>query len=453
LDIENKESENSLEGYRGLARELLDKSKVKIGQRVIVDADDEFRVEGLLIPRYEHADEEHIVLKLKSGYNIGIDVKKIGSLSRTGKGHPVKEDNIPESPKIRVFTRSAAKVLLMSTGGTIASRIDYRTGAVHPALSAEDLRSAIPELESIASIEPEVVFSTYSENISPSHWQSLSERIVSRSKERFSGFVIMIGTDTLAYVSAALSFSMIGLSQPVICVGSQRSSDRPSSDSALNLKAAVLVAARFARSGVYVAMHANENDDDIAIHFGTRVRKNHTSRRDAFRSIDSDYAALVRGQEIVINDQQNGDASLKPSDDFKLKTKFERSVSLIKFHPGFDSRVLDFLLREGKVKGIIIEGTGLGHVSHNIISSINGLISEGVFVGMTSQCIWGHVDLNVYDTGRDLIRAGVVPLGNLFGETAFAKLSWVLGNFQPEKWPAIMQESIIGEQTARLFVK
>jgi len=341
---------------------------------------------------------------------------------------------------------------LLSAGGTIASIVDYRTGAVHPALSASDLYTAVPELDEIASVEPEVVFSIYSENITPADWQILSQRVIeSGQSKKPDGIVIMMGTDTLAYSAAALSFSLMGFPIPVVFVGAQRSSDRPSSNAALNLTAAAFFAVNSERPGVYLAMHESENDDFVAIHSGVRVRKNHTSRRDAFESIDIPLVALTDGKEIKWSENEEVQNQRKaPRTEFALKTRFESSVALVKFHPGLDPQIFTFLLEARNVRGIIIEGTGLGHVSDLVVSKLSELVKKGIFVGMTSQCIWGRVDLNVYDTGRDLLSAGVTPLENSIGETAFAKLSWVLGNFENVK--AIMQENLLGEVNERLLL-
>ncbi len=397
-----------------------------------------------MIPRYEHADENHIVLKLKSGYNLGVDASSISSISVLEPPKPATEVVVP-----LISSRTDKKVLLLSTGGTIASKVDYRTGAVHPALSAQDLYAAVPELGEISKIQPEVIFSTYSENLAPVHWQKLAERIVATPAEGLDGIVVMLGTDTLAYVSAALSFALLGLEIPVVCVGAQRSSDRPSSDSALNLKSAVRFAAYSKAKGVYVAMHKDESDDVIAVHSGVRVRKNHTSRRDAFRSIDVAHVAEVKGSEIyfvtrprILNEFNHEE------DKLKLKTRFEPQVSLVKFHPGFDPELLDYFEAKHS-KGLVIEGTGLGHVSSPTVAKISNLTKKGVFVGITSQCIWGRVDLNVYDTGRDLINAGAVPLEDMLGETAFAKLSWALGNFPRGEVDEIMKRNLAGEITSR----
>jgi glutamyl-tRNA(Gln) amidotransferase subunit D len=446
----------SFEGYSGIALKLLKHSGAKKGSKVKVKTTDGFEATGLIIPRYEGDSTDYLVLKLKSGYNIGLDAKTISSVTLIEDTRTEAQVGPLTSP---ILENSSGKtVLLFSTGGTIASKVDYRTGAVKPAYTAEDLYSALPELATIAHIKPEVLFSTFSENLAQEHWTKLSEDIVSRSRQgsSFDGIVIMLGTDTMAYVSAALSFSLIGIEFPVVCVGSQRSSDRPSSDSALNLQAAARFAAYSRAHGVFVAMHENENDATVAIHSGVRVRKNHTSKRDAFQSIDIPLFARVEQDRILINfEYPDIGKCIEEYDIRKLrfKTNFETKVALVKFHPGLDPSLFDYLANEKGVMGLIVEGTGLGHVSSRCVSKLKELVSKGVFVGMTSQCIWGHVDLNVYATGIDLIRAGVTPLGNMISETALVKLSWVLGNFPGEDPNDLMGLNLVGEMTERILLK
>lgn len=443
--------EQNLEGYRGRALELLQKYEVKPGRRVEITTNDGLVTKGLVVPRYEYADDNHIVLKLKSGYNIGLKTETIASIKPLSPSQETSGNIFPSAKdKNQDTSTKKKKLLLVSTGGTIASRVDYRTGAVHPALSASDLYATVPELDKLAIVEPEVVFSIYSENMTPVDWSILSSKIIELARLKQSdGVVVMMGTDTLAYTSAALSFSLFGFEIPVVVVGAQRSSDRPSSDAALNLRSAALFALESQRPGVYVAMHANENDEAVAIHSAVRVRKNHTSRRDAFQSIDSPLAATVINAN-QINWNASGQVSRKSEfpQEVTLKTKFESSVSLVKFYPGFDTSVLLYLADNRGMRGLIIEGTGLGHVSDATVAVISTLVKRGIFVGITSQCIWGHVDLNVYDTGRDLIEAGAIPLENMFAETAFAKLSWVMGNFADTKDK--MLENFVGEYSLRI---
>jgi glutamyl-tRNA(Gln) amidotransferase subunit D len=266
-----------LAGYRGRALEFLKNSKAGVGDVLELETD-WGTVRGTLVPRYLYNDDAHVVLKLNNGYNIGIDVARLKSAKVKEKGEK-PSFNPPPVPKSR---GELPRVLILGTGGTIASRVDYRTGAVRPATTAEDLYALIPELSEIARVEPEILLSIYSENIEPSHWSRVAERVKKAVDDGVRGVVITMGTDTMGYTAAALGFALIGVPIPVVFVAAQRSSDRPSSDAVLNLIAGVSLAAEAEFSGVYVAMHLDESDGKIALHRCGRVRKNHTSRRDAF---------------------------------------------------------------------------------------------------------------------------------------------------------------------------
>ncbi|MFC1755470.1 Glu-tRNA(Gln) amidotransferase subunit GatD, partial [Thermoproteota archaeon] len=317
------------------------------------------------------------------------------------------------------------KIVIIGTGGTIASKIDYRTGGVHPQFSAEELCFVVPEITKYAEIHTSPLFNVYSEHINTDHWSKIAEKTGEEIAAGFDGIIIAHGTDTISYTSAALSFALAGAPVPIILVGSQRSTDRPSSDAALNLIGAVATASTANFSGIYVAMHGSINDIDIAIHRGTKVRKNHSSRRDAFESIDTTPVAIFKDGKVDILHKDLPQKDKNRS--FKVKSKFEKKVALIKFHPSFNHEIIDYLTKSG-YRGIIFEGTGLGHVSEDCYESIAKAITEGVLVGMTSQTIWGRVNLTVYDSGRDLLKRGVIPLGDMLSETALAKMMWVLGN-------------------------
>ena len=208
-------------GYTGASLTFLKDSKVKVGDSVKITED--LTYTGIVMPRYENTDENHITLKLKSGYNIGLEVNKIKKIE------VISSEKIEKKPSTEVKSESSLpKVLLLSTGGTIASKIDYRTGAVTPALSAEDLNSAVPELAKIANIDAEVLFSEYSENLEPEHWKKIAEKIDSHIKSDYKGIIVAHGTDTMQYSAAFLSFALSGYPIPIVLVGSQRSSDRPS---------------------------------------------------------------------------------------------------------------------------------------------------------------------------------------------------------------------------------
>jgi glutamyl-tRNA(Gln) amidotransferase subunit D len=265
--------------------------------------------------------------------------------------------------------------------------------------------------------------------------------------EGYDGIIIAHGTDTMHYTSAALSFALQNLPIPVVLVGSQRSSDRPSSDAASNLIGATLFASHANVAGVFVAMHASSSDDKIAVHIGTRVRKNHTSSRDAFESIDINPIALIDLNSRSIDMNNNNSSSIALPRDKKrtpyVKSRFDERVALIKFHPNFDPSIIDHLVAKG-YRGLIIEGTGLGHVSKYCFDSLRNAIEHNMLVYMTSQCIWGRLRMTVYDTGRDLLSIGVIPL-NMLSEVAYAKLSWALANFSLEEAKEVMLKDIAME--------
>jgi glutamyl-tRNA(Gln) amidotransferase subunit D len=437
-------SSRELAGYKGRALEFLTRVKASIGD--VLEAKTEWgTVNGTLVPRYEHADDGHVVLKLKSGYNVGFAVSKLRGASVKKKG----EKPAFEAPGRPAPRAGLPQVLILGTGGTIASRVDYRTGAVRPSISAGELHALIPELSDIAEIEPEILFNVFSENIEPAHWSKLANRVKRAVAEGYSGVVVTHGTDTLGYTAAALSFALQGVPIPVILVGAQRSSDRPSSDATQNLIGGVSMAANAAFSGVYVAMHLDESDNAIALHRGTRVRKNHTSRRDAFLSVGVPLAAVWRpsGIEQVMPDlpKRGGGTGFRPA------TRFDGNVVLLKFYPSMPSDLISAVRRMG-THGLIVEGTGLGHMSSKCIAAVKAFAEKGGLVCMTSQCVNGRVDLDVYGNGRDLVRAGVVPLEDMLAETALVKAMWALGNSATAAdAKAKMLENLVGEMTARRF--
>jgi glutamyl-tRNA(Gln) amidotransferase subunit D len=276
-------------------------------------------------------------------------------------------------------------------------------------------------------VETEIVFSLYSENITPHDWSHLAQVVAQHITSGADGIVIAHGTDTMAYTAAALSFALQNLPVPVILVGAQRSSDRPSSDAATNLIGAVIAATRAPFAEVGLAMHETLSDKLIVVNRGTRVRKCHTSRRDTFKPVNATPLAHVRYDEIIM---LTDDYELRdPAKKLVLKPEFSDKAAQVKFHPGLDPAVIDWHVERG-AKGILLEGSGLGHVSKYCFKAIDNAVKRGVLVALASQCIWGRVNMNVYDTGRDLLNLGVVPLEDMFPETALVKLIWVLGQTQ-----------------------
>ena len=421
-------------GYKGNSLEFLKINKISVGDSVNILAD--ITYSGIIMPRYEHGDDKHIVLKLKSGYNIGLEIAKIEKVEKNQETAKIldKKEGIEKNQKL-------PNILLLSTGGTIASKIDYRTGAVTPILTAEELNSSVPELSKIANIDAKVLFSEYSENIMPEHWLKIAEKVNEYSKSEYSGIIIAHGTDTMHYTSSFLSFALAGFPIPIVLVGSQRSSDRASSDAALNLIGATKFIIENNTKGIYIVMHQDKNDDTIACHIGTRVRKNHTSKRGAFQTIGDNPAYIITENQI----QKNISKDFFKVNEFQSKINLDTKVALVKYHPGYDPNLLEKIIKMG-YKGIIFEGTGLGHIGKIMYESVRKANEKGIFLGMTSQCIDGRIGMTVYESGRDLLNLGIIPLENMIPEVALVKAMWAIGNFQNiEDVKKIMLENIASE--------
>jgi glutamyl-tRNA(Gln) amidotransferase subunit D len=371
------------------------------------------------------------VVKLDSGYNIGVAPETC-----TFVEHPPA---LPAKKAVVQEKNDLPTLSIVSTGGTIASRIDYRTGSVTSQFDASDILTAIPELAGIANYRTQALATILSENMTPSIWINLARAVHKEIQGGAAGVIITHGTDTMAYSAAALSF-MIDTPVPIVFVGSQRSADRPSSDNAMN----AVCAASAATSGlgeVAVVMHATTNDDKCAIHRGTRVRKMHTSRRDAFQSIGINPIGFVEypSRKVTLAPE----AIRRGTNTLAIHDKLEEHCGLLQFYPGMPPEVIRGY--EG-YKGLVLSGTGLGHVSTILIPEIKKLTENGTLVAMTSQCMHGRVCDRVYDTGRDLLNAGVIEAGDMLPEAALVKLMWVLGNEQDrKKAEALMQTSLKGE--------
>jgi glutamyl-tRNA(Gln) amidotransferase subunit D len=437
--------DDNLQGYTGRILQLLKNANVKVGDQIRI-LKNKTAYDGILIPRSEIGDDKHIVIKMRSGYNIGIKLTSETIIIRLGSR--IKPSFIIPSPP--VSKSNLPKITIISTGGTIASRVDYRTGAVRPVLSANDLYSIIPELSELALIDAEVLFNVFSEDLTPTHWKKLAKTISYHIEDGSQGIVVTHGTDTMGYTSAALSFALQNLPVPVILVGAQRSEDRPSSDATTNMIAAVLTASKAPFAEVSVAMHENISDEIVQLHRGTKVRKLHTSRRDAFKTINSEGFGKVRNRKVVmLTDLYRKRSSCKVN----LKPDFEEKVVLIKFFPSLNPNCIKWYLEQG-YKGIIFEGSGLGHIRQKCFTQIKNAIDKGVIVGMASQCIYGRVNMNVYTNGRDLKEIGVIPLEDMLAETALVKLMWVLGQTRDcDKAKELLMKNIAFEISKRSVEK
>ncbi len=413
--------DDRLKGYRGPARETLERFGVGVWEDVwLRSRKGEFR--GLILPRNETADDRHVVLKLETGYNVGIAADSI--LEVVSKGRREAHYHIPE----REFPTDPAKprVTLFGTGGTIASRLDYRTGAVIPAFSPGELYGSVPELADLCNLRTEKLYAVFSENMGPEQWIGLATAVAREIESGVDGIVIGHGTDTMHHTAAVLSFMVQDPPVPIVMVGSQRSSDRPSSDAALNLIHAALTAARSDIAEVLVCMFGPTSDRYGLLHRGTRVRKMHSSSRSTFRTIGDIPVALVSREEGVRPLRRD---YRRRRDDrrVRLDAVFDDRVGIVYYYPGMKPDVVDALVERG-YRGIVIAGTGLGHVNKPLYPALRRAARAGVHVFMTVQTLWGYVQMYVYDTGRDLMDLGVVPAANMLPEVAYMKLGWVLGH-------------------------
>ena len=413
--------QDPLKGYRGLARKRLEDWKMRVWSDVRVVNDQGSIFEGVILPRSETNDDLHVVIKLKTGYNVGIHVDRIRQVEELGfkeAVYKIPEQEFPASPDL-------PKVTLLGTGGTIASRLDYRTGAVIPAFTPGELYGAVPELADICNLTTKKLFGVFSENMGWDQYVALAKAIGEEIAVGVDGIVIGHGTDTMAHTAAILSFMVQNSPVPVVLVGSQRSSDRPSSDAALNLIHAVSSAAHGDIAEVQICMFGPTSDQYGLLHRGTRCRKMHSSYRSTFRTIGDIPLCRVSTNDFhVLTDQY---LPRDPDREVEIDPVYDDRVTILYYYPGMKPDVVTALVDSG-YRGIVIAGTGLGHVNKPIYPALERAIEQGVQVVMTVQTLWGYAQMYVYDTGRDLQELGVVPLDNMLPETALMKLGWVLGH-------------------------
>jgi glutamyl-tRNA(Gln) amidotransferase subunit D len=430
--------------------EILNGKGISVGDKIRVNS-----IEGILMPRTDFVESDVIVIKMSNGYNIGIKLKEEMKVELIEK----KEELVLGKPETKRFDSNKPTVSILACGGTIASRVEYRTGAVFPSFSPEELIEAFPEIGEIANIKARKLFDLFSEDMQPEHWKIIAQEVAKEIESGVDGVVLMHGTDTMHYTSAALSFMLQDLPMPVVLVGAQRSSDRGSSDNRINLVSAVLFAAKGEIAEVIVCMHENSNDEYCSIHRGTKVRKMHASRRDAFKSINTFPLARInyfnRKIEYLTTNFKKRDKNRK----LKLDTNINPNVGIFYFHPGSKP---EFLREMGKFyEGIAIAAAGLGHVGVNpgndklaksFLPVIKELIEKGIPIVFATQTIYGRLNMNVYSTGRILEKAGVI--GNLCDwtiETALVKLMFVLGHTKDmSEIKKMMLTNIAGEISERI---
>src|SRR3989344_1877287 len=395
---------------------------------------------GILLPSQ---NKDTMTLKLDSGYNLNVKKNKIKKfkLLKKNSGEKQKKQEV-------VFKKYLPTISILHTGGTIASKVDYKTGGVTSAFSPEELIEMFPDLKDIANFKTRLVRKMFSDDLRFRHFSIIAREIEKEIKNKVSGIIIGMGTDNLAVASAALSFVLESCPVPVILVGAQRSSDRGSSDAYLNLLSAALFITKTDFSGVGICMHENLNDKTCLILPATKTRKLHSSRRDAFKVINDKPIARVNYETKAIEFLKKYN---KRGSKLIIKDKFEEKTGLIKITVNMNSK--QFLSYRG-YKGLIIEGTGLGHTPLDVIDNEtkehakirNALkqLSKNTVLVMTSQALFGRVNLNVYSKGRDLQGLGVISGEDMLPETAFVKLSWLLGNY-PKEAKKLIGKNLRGE--------
>ena len=413
---------------------------MKPGDKVkLTTSDGEF--EGTLLPRPELMSKDITVLKLESGYNIGIESKKI----KKSKVLQEYRTPVPKVKKLKV-QKDLPTVAILSTGGTISSRIDYRTGGVYADFTAEDFVGMCPELQDIANIKAAKIMSVMSEDILTSDWVSMAKEIL-KIIDDVDGIVLTQGTDTMHFTAAALSLLLKDLNKPVVITGAQRSIDRGSSDAFMNLICSVTAAAKWTGAGVVVCMHGSMNDDFCNLINGVKVRKMHTSRRDAFRAINDEPLARISidGKIEITNEDYSRRNKTKPS-----LRELDPKVALVYAYPDMDPGIIDYHLKQ-KVHGIIIAATALGHIPINGPKSLGPSLKKAVKakipVMICSQTFYGRVHPYVYTNLRKVsIGIGATYLADMLPEVAYVKLMIALKQKNPKEF---MLNNIAGEISAR----
>lgn len=417
---------------------------MKPGERIQVKADKDY--EGIFVNEKDNT----IFIKLDNGYNVGISKDKIKSSKKIGEG---KKLEVKHANKLKP-KKGLSTISILHTGGTIASKVDYRTGGVLSSFEPEDIVGMFPELNDIANIKSRLISNMWSEDMNFGHYQLMAKAIKAEIKKGVAGVILTHGTDTLGYTAAALAFMFEELPVPVLIVGAQRSSDRGSSDAGMNLICAAEFIVKQPFGGVAVCMHSASDDTVCDILPACKVRKLHSSRRDAFKAVNDSALASVdyKTKKIKLN------GKLGLGSDVKLLDKFEDRVGLVKMYPGLKPEVIKTFK---SYKGLVIEGTGLGQMPINEIDDITKvnsdnfkalkeLIKSGCLVVMTTQTIFGRVNMNVYSTGRDLLSAGVIPGEDMMAETAYIKLGWLLGNYGKEA-AGMIGKNLRGEINKRIM--
>ena len=420
--------------------DLFEEKDIEIGDKIEASSR-----KGVLMNKPESGDPDTVVLKDDSGYNIGVDPEDLELIEKQSS------DEVDSGTEVK-HSDERPDIMILHTGGTIASRVSYEKGGVEPAFDPEDLVEMYPELDEEVNIHSEVIAQMLSEDMEPEHWIKIAEKI-DEVKDDYDGIIVGHGTDTMSYTGAALSFMLKGIDTGVLLVGSQRSSDRPSSDAAMNMHCASKFLTETDFEGIGICMHSSTNDMGCNILPPQKVRKMHTSRRDAFKSVNERPLGYVDYEtDEVVEKFEDKDK------EYSKETELNSNVGWLRIRPGMMPEELDFIL-EQDYDGLVIEGTGLGHMPVNafddntqhhaeILEKLEEIAEETVVV-MTSQCLFGRVDMDVYSAGLKIQEAGVIGAEDMHPELAYVKLMWSLGQASGEEAKELFIKNINGEKVER----
>ena len=409
------------------AKKFITDNGAEVHDRVRIETGD-LTYEGLILPKHNFSEDNIIIIKLDNGYNIGISTEN-AKMTLISKAE--KKDTVTHSKK---ENKELPNISILGTGGTIASFVDYKTGAVSPAITAEQLVNSVKALDDVANVSAEPLFSLASEDMKPEHWEGMANKVKEMHDKNNHGIVIGHGTDTMSYSAAALSFQLPEISNPVVFTGAQRSPDRPSSDAHLNLVGAAKVAMSDLGE-ISIAMHETTNDENVAIWRGNRARKAHSSKRDAFRTPNEGPLGIVK-DKIEWKDKYRSTV-----ENTTIQAGFDENIGMVWSHPGL--KIEDWENIVSRKNGVVIAGTGLGHINSDLLGAIEKT-SKDIPVAMSSQCLSGSTNLNVYRNGRKLLEHGVIETYDMLPETALVKMMWLSKHHQ-DNVRDMMGQNLVGE--------
>jgi len=421
--------------------------KMKTGDKVRIEKKDGEIIEGIVMPTEK---KDTIILKLDNGYNVGIKKDNIKSKEVVEEFKEAKEKKVKEPKK----TKGLPSITVLHTGGTIASKVDYRTGGVVSKFGPEDLLEMFPELKGIANFDARLISNMWSDDLRFEHFGKIAEAAEKEAKKGAKGVIVGIGTDNLAVAAAALAFVFEEVNIPIILVGAQRSSDRGSTDAAMNLICAAEFIAQTDFAGVAICMHSRSSDDECSILPACKTKKLHSSRRAAFKAVNDSEIAKVSYKTRKVEMLKK---EIVKTNRIVTKPNFENKVGLLKIHINMHPEEFEAY---SNYKGLVIEGTGLGHTPLDVIDdftkihaeikkAIEKLNSNGVVMVMTTTCLFGRVNMDVYSKGRDLQELGILPGEDMLPETAYVKLAWLLANYKIEEVRGLVGKNLRGEITGR----